>query len=287
MNDTRQIIARLRRDLLLGSIVRAALFVCAAAALVMGRLALPGTMGSSVPIMAVLTAWLLLTYRSYRGSRLAAQLPALIASGNLREAEQVIAEALRSFCMFRGPKLRTLHNLAVLRHAQQRWGETVVICRELLAGSRWTDDELARSTRVMLAEALLEAGDMPGVYAVAGELCRQRLTLDQTLRLAVVRTRYLAGIGAWEPLAHNIGRMAELAELMDSDDAAMVWALLALGAMKTGRGQWASFLRRRAELLGNPADMISLCPALDHLWSTALISQAHNTDISSGCEQRL
>lgn len=283
MKETEQAIARLRRDLLLGALLRAGLLVGTMTALVMGKLALGGAAGSSAPLLAVLALWILLSYRSYRGARLTAHLPVLIASGNFLEAEHLIRDAMRSFCMFRGPKLRTLYGLAVLRHAQQRWSETAAICRELLRGRQVPAGELSRSARLMLAESLLETGDLHGTYAAITELYGQRLTLDEALRLNLIQSLYLARTGAWDALAANIARKADLAELMDPDDAALVSALLAMAAANTGRTGWAAYLRRRAELLGEPAALVARCPALSELWEGTLISADNRADISSGC----
>ena len=92
---------------------------------------------------------MVLTARSMKGSRLAAVSPALIASGRFEQAEEHIAEALKSFSLFRNVKLRSLHHLAMLRHAQRRFGETAMLCQALLSERLGPLNTLSRSARLI------------------------------------------------------------------------------------------------------------------------------------------
>ena len=86
----------------------------------------------TMTVVGVGGIWLLLSYRSTRGSSLAADSPLLIATGQFDEAEEHIERVLRSFSLFRAVKLLSLHHLAVLRHAQRRWRESAILSKELL-----------------------------------------------------------------------------------------------------------------------------------------------------------
>src|SRR6185436_9439421 len=122
-------ILRLRRDLTLGTLLKAALAVAVLVAMV-------APVDKMIALVVIGGVWLALSYTSARGSRLAADSPGLIAAGQFEEAERQIDLALRSFSVFRAVKLQSLHHLAVLRHAQRRWPESAMLCRALLGTPR-------------------------------------------------------------------------------------------------------------------------------------------------------
>lgn len=219
-----RVIARFRRDLrlsgalkylLLGGIVMAVLLQAP-----LGSAGLRS--GGSILLLGVGMAWVLLSYYSAKGSRLIAESPALIAAGQFEEAERQIEAALQSFSLFRTVKLRSLHQLALLRHAQGRWNEAAALCKALLeavGGERWgggigrrqqvaggsdsyhqMPTELLRSTWLIQARALLEVGDVGGAYGALMALYQQRLTLGEALELVDLQLEYVAAVGS-RPLA--------------------------------------------------------------------------------------
>jgi hypothetical protein len=97
-------------------------------------------------------------------------------------------------------------------------------------------------------------------------LYTQRLSLREALNLLVVQLDYLARIGAWEQMAMNLAKRAELSELLPTLPSARVQALLALAARKTGRQEWSRWLRNRAELLVDAQKLHSAQPILGELW---------------------
>src|SRR5438552_1382136 len=105
-------IRSLRRDLTLASLLKGLLVGAALMCLVMGPV-----VGSRFPLTLAVAAiggvWLVLSYRSARGSSLAADSPSLIAAGQFDEAEHRIEQVLRSFSLFRTVKLLSVHHLAV------------------------------------------------------------------------------------------------------------------------------------------------------------------------------
>src|SRR5439155_4115283 len=125
------VIARLRRALTLGSLVNAPLLIGVFLCVAVGA-AFDNRFGDIFMLMLLGVVWITLSYRSMKGSRLAAGSPSLIAAGQFDLAEYQIEQALRSFSLFRSSKLLSLHHLAVLRHAQRRWAEAVVLCQALL-----------------------------------------------------------------------------------------------------------------------------------------------------------
>src|SRR3954469_2817443 len=142
-------ISKFRRDVLLGALLKALLV-----AGVVGALVVPHV-ESSAALVVIGAVWLALSWTSAKGSRLAADSPALIAAGQFEEAERQIDLALRSFSLFRAVKLQNLHHLALLRHAQRRWRDSALLCRALLRHRLGPMQEgLSKPSRLLLAEAM-------------------------------------------------------------------------------------------------------------------------------------
>ena len=254
-------IRSLRRDLTLSSMLKFTLTAIGLVCLMFGPM-----FGSGIAIVVIMlfvgAIVLVLSYRSAKGSSLAADSPMLIASGQFDEAEQRIEQVLRTFSLFRAVKLLSLHHLAVLRHAQRRWRESALLSRALLRQRLGSLQSISRSSRLMLADSLLELGDLAGAHEALSSLYRERLTLVEAMNLLVVQLDYEARIGAWNAMTHNLGAKVQLAELMPSASAAKSQAFLALAARKLDRDDWAKWLAGRAALLADVNGLVAERPIL-------------------------
>jgi len=248
----------------------------AIACVMMGSIEVPYFNGA-ILFMGICAVWVVLGYRSIKGSRLSAESPFLIASGRFEEAESHIDAALKSFSLFKTGKILSLHHLAVLRHAQKRWQESALLCRAILAQRLGALRGLSTPSMLLLADDLLHIGDLTGTHDALARLYLTRLNLAEALQLQQLQSEYLARIGAFEPMLEGMKTRIQLAELMPASAAARTQALLALAARKTGRNDLSQWLRRRAELLCEPAELISEQPILAELWP-----QAVPTDNGSG-----
>jgi hypothetical protein len=266
MIEVNDAIARMRRDLTLGSVLKGLLLAAAMFCLLLDAVARPAGFSGSLALAVIGGVWLMLTYRSWRGSRIAAISPALIAQGNYEQAERHIDEALRAFSIFRAVKLRSLHHLALLRHAQRRWVESVVLCQELLQQRLGALGGISRSTRLILADSLLNVGDLHRAHEALAGLYQQRLSLAEALELTVVQTDYLSRVGAWEQMMQGLAQKVQLAELLPSEASARVQGLLALAAKKVGKRELSEWLGKRAELLSDREDLVRARPMLVELW---------------------
>ncbi|HMB96080.1 MAG TPA: hypothetical protein VKK61_08590 [Tepidisphaeraceae bacterium] len=259
-------ISKARRDLTLGAIVRWAMIAAAVAALMMQPLIDgAGVIGVSI-LFGVGALWMVLSFRSMRGSRVAADSSTFIAAGQFELAERSIAEALDSFSIFRSVKLLSLHHLAALRHAQNRWQDSALLCQAVLMQKPRTTSGLDRSSRLLLADSLLELGDLRGVHENLVRLYNQRLTLREALNLLVVQQDYLARISAWEPMLWQVNTKVQMAELLPTLQSARTQALMALAAKNTGRLDWFDWLRKRVELLIDVQHLCADRPMLSELW---------------------
>jgi hypothetical protein len=154
----------------------------------------------------------------------------------------------------------------VLRHRQRRWQDSATLCRAVLSQRLGVREELGRSSRLMLAAALLELGDARGAGEAVAALRDQQLALPELLSLLQVELDYQSRLGAWDRMLVGLPTKVQLAEVMPPDGAARVQALLALAAKNAGRPDWADWLRRRVELLVDVGKLTSERAALWELW---------------------
>lgn len=261
-------ISRFRRDVTLSTIMQWILLVVAVGALLAGPL-LDGAIDATFVLLIVGTLFIILSFRSMRGSRIAADSPLLIASGQFDAAEQHIAEALSSFSLFKTVKLLSLHHLAMLRHAQRRWGESAMLAQTLLRQRSRSVRGLNRSARLILADALLEMGDLRGTHQSLVSLYQERLGLGEALNLQALQLDYEMRIGAWDSMLAQLRSKVELSELMPTERSAAAQGMLALAATKRGDAALATWLRGRVELLVDPAELVARRPMLKPLWEGA------------------
>ena len=259
------VITRVRRDITLSAMLKTLIIGLAIATFVMR-----GSMGvAHLLVLALLGfTWIVLSYRSAIGSRLAVDSQSLIAAGRYDAAEEQIEQVLGAFSLFRTSKVLGVHQLAVLRHAQQRWADAAVLCRALLGRRLGKSIKgVNKQCRLMLADAMLELGDTGAAHEALAGLYQQRLTLAEAVNLVAVQADFHGRAGNWAELAAGIGTKVQLAELMPAKQAARTQALLALAAKKTGRAEWASWLTRRAELLADVQELCARRPILWELWA--------------------
>lgn len=257
-------ISRFRRGLTYGWLVRG-LFAVA----LVGTILLPFTRVALDPLLVlpiIACAFLALTVGSVKGSRLITDSPSLIAAGRFEEAEERIDQALRGFSIFRHVKVLGLHHLALLRHTQKNWHESAMLCRALLGQKLGTLQSIGKPARLMLADSLLEMGDVRGAGDAIADLFRQRLSLAEVMKLMVIQLEYQSRVGAWNDMMAGIGAKVQLSELMPARGAARAQALLALAAKHADRRDWSEWLRRRVELLADVQNLATERPALCALW---------------------
>jgi thioredoxin-like negative regulator of GroEL len=164
-----------------------------------------------------------------------------------------------------------LQNLAALRHAQQRFAEAASITSELLR-LQPRDAGMRRTLQLMLAECALETNDLYTAHAALSQI-GPALPLRETLKLLELQVEYCVRISAWPQAMDQLPAKAEMAELMPAEPAARVQGLLALAALKAGRPDWSTWLRRRAELLTDVRRLIERRPMLRELWSAGAGAQ--------------
>lgn len=232
-------------------------------ALIVGTiLQLPSILLAAIPCIL----WVLLAVNGYRETHNAMRWPMLIASGELATAEKEIERAIHGFSVLRSVKLMSLHHLAVLRMAQRKWADAARLSKAMQGYRLGRDTSLTRASLLVLAATATRAGEVEDAYGALRRLRMVPLTLDEQLSLLHAESAYLVRVEAWDALCHRIDVKAKMAELMPSETAAQTQALLALGALRTGQGAWAEYLKKRCELLIDTTKLVSEEPALGELW---------------------
>lgn len=264
----RAAITRTRRGMTLGLAVKLLLAAAATASAVLA--VIPATpVDARLALAVVAGVWIALSVRSWQSARLGAGVPHLLATGDYDEAERQIDRSIRSFSLFRPVKLLALHQLAVLRMAQGRFAEAGALCSEVLGHRLGRMNGLSRSSRMMLAQAALEEGDAASAAGPLASLRGERLSLAETMNLLQLELDYQSRGGQWNQMLGGYMPKVQLAEVMPAAAAARVQALLALSADRLGRRDVTSWLRRRAELLADPQEMVRQRPILADLWPAA------------------
>ncbi|CAN5437669.1 hypothetical protein BH10PLA1_BH10PLA1_04150 [soil metagenome] len=254
-------ISRFRRDLTLTAAVKGLLVGGALACVFF----LKGVDHAFV-ITAFLAVWLTLSFKSAQGSRLVADSPTLISLGRFDEAEASLDQAFRTFSMFRTVKLLSLHHLATLRYKQKQWGESAKLCRALLKQRLGGLANLTKPSQLMLADALLQMGDLRGAYESIRGLYNHRLSLAEAMQLMVLQLDYETRIAAWSSATAAIRQKVEMCELLPARESARAQAMLALAAKNAGQMEWSTWLVARARLLGDINDLVARQPILKELF---------------------
>jgi hypothetical protein len=244
MNDTPYILERTRNDLFFARIVRIALFC--AAVLSIGLQAFPLTENlAPLMLMGVGLTWVYLTFRSARASQNASFAPQLIAAGKLPDAEALIHAGLGAFALFPQFKLRNLHNLAILRHAQGRFLDAAMICRDILGYSSKNLGNIPNLSRLLMADSFLRNDLLGEAHQPLFELYSQRLSLMETLNLLSIQNLYLSKIRNWDLMLQGLKPKLDLIDLMPPRFCMQNHQLLLEAAQCAGKADLAEYLKLR------------------------------------------
>lgn len=228
--------------------------IAAVVVALLSTLLLPGValVSGLIAPLIVLGLWLWVSISTARVARSLTSFGELM-SAEPAKAQEAIDEMLRVRPVMRWARLLSYHRLAGLRHLQRRFGETAAICLCLLNHPLKGP---AAATRphllLMLAEAQLEVGNLPGAYHALAHLQQTRLGLAQSLQRLAIQTRYELAVGAYDSAMHRARAKVELAELMPAKHCAAMHAMLATAAGHAGQAKQSAWLWERTRLLAEP-----------------------------------
>ena len=202
--------------------------------------------------LALLGSWLVLTQTTAQVGRVLPMLGVMIER-DPAAAEQTLAKALSRYPVMRWARQLTYHRLATLRHRQRRFEESGEVCFALLGEPLRGPAAAARPhLLLMLVEAKLETGDLPGCYHALDALYRTRLSLVEALQRLALQTRYELMVGDHAAALRAGRQKIELAELMPPAQCGAMHAMLACAAHHTHQPHVAGWLWERARLITPP-----------------------------------
>ena len=258
-------ISKFRRDLTIARAPPRALLTVA----VISLLAQPlfGLHQDWMPVLILVGGvWLLLSYRSVQGSRIAADSPSLIAAGEFDCAESHIDTALNSF--FPLPRLASFSAFTIWPSSATP--KTAGANPLFFAGGSLpeTGQHAGHGPHLPFDAGRFAnpAWRPPRRFGAMNRLFHYRLSLGEALTLQLLQLDYGWRIGAWESMLQGVGTKVQMCELMPPMNAARSQALLAVAAYKLNRTDLANWLRRRAELLADPREISAGRPVLEEMF---------------------
>ena len=230
------------------------LMLTAMGAGVLMSLVLTGT-GAVLGVIApafVLGLWMWWSITTAKAARTLAGLSALLLT-NPRQAEATIQQTLRYRPVLRWVRLLTYHRLAGLRHLQRRFDQSAAICLCLLNQPLKGAAAAIRShLLLMLAEAQMQLGNLPGAYHALAHLQQTRLGLTESLQRLAIQTRYELAVGQYDAALRRSRAKVQLSELMPASHCAAMHAMLAFAARQADQPHLADWLWKRTQLLAPP-----------------------------------
>ena len=255
-------LAAARRRLGQAKLLHRVLLVCVVGGLVLGPVLRLDVIAYVAMLAAVL--WVLLATKSARLGRLARTAWAAARVGRLDDAEAGARETLASFCLLRPVTLAALQALARVAHGRREFDAAARLAgfvlgrrEKLLVGDRV-------DVRLLLVDALLSAGNLEAAGKAAAPLRMAKLTLRDALTLLSLRLRIDAAAGQFKSMTQGMAATVELAELLPPAESARAQGLLMLAAERTGKPEWAAWLRRRVQLLTDAEELGRREPLLAH-----------------------
>lgn len=224
--------------------------------------------GGFVVVAGMFVVWTVVSSLNARTRRLAFDAGQHIAAGEFDLAEDRLTQSLTSFTLAGSTKQFGLQQLAMLRHAQSRWADAAALARAFLS-SRTSAAANDVPSRLVLAESLLEMGDLDGVARALQDLGHQRLNLRQTLVLTQLRLDLLARRGEFGQMFQQPHVTVGQIELMPAAVGMRCHALLALAAKRLGKTKWWTWLANRAGLLGDVESLYESRPFLREVFANA------------------
>lgn len=210
------------------------------------------TMDFWLLMIPVFIVWIGISAPSAKVLPLLGQIAAWIES-DPPAAEAALAQSLARRPLQRQLRLQLYHRLAILRHYQSRLEESAAITQALVAKRLGSSEKYRPQLLLMLTEAKLLQGDLPGAYLALSELARLKLGLIESLQHLSLRTRYEVLAGYDQQALTDLPGKLHLAQMLPAAQCGSLHALWAIAAARQSDDPLRDWLTRRAQLLCEPA----------------------------------
>jgi tetratricopeptide (TPR) repeat protein len=245
-----RLLRALRRNLVLFQGLRVVVAAAFAAALVWA-LGLPaGTNKTALAFLAgaAILLWLGFVAHSVRLVREFQISSALMAMGRFDDAEDRANRLLGRFSFSARGQFMLFQQLAGLLFRRDRYEEVIAICSELLRHRLGLARGLAFNARMMLADSLLLLDRVDEAYQAIRPVYDTPLSLADRMKLLPIQLRYELAAGHVASATQGLAEKVRVAELLDSQRAALVHALLAEACRRKAMPVQQAFLAERARL---------------------------------------
>ncbi|MEL7087137.1 MAG: hypothetical protein AAGL98_01645, partial [Planctomycetota bacterium] len=214
--------------------------------------------GGVLGAVVLVIGWVMLNRAGAGVMRALPQVTA-VAEQHPAAGEAALADMLGKRFLPRWVRLMLYHRLALLRHRQQRYGESAAVAQCLLTASRPGPTGRHRANLLLLlVEARLELRDAVGAWMALHALAQTPVSLNEALQRMALRARHEVMAGQDAAALHRAEEKIRLAELMPGPQCGAFHALLATAAHRVGRADDHRRWWARVELLCSPEQIQQL-----------------------------
>lgn len=206
------------------------------------------TWALGVMIAVVVAMWFNMLINAARLTRDLHAGSALLATGQLDEAEYWLKRALTRFSLTAHTKLMAGVELATVLLRRERYVDAVSVCREVLRHRVSRLRNVWINARILLADSLLQINEINAAYEAIRPVYEAQLTLADRMRLLPVQLRYELAADHSAASVNALAEKVQIAELLDAPQAALVHALLAEACRRESMPAQQAFLANRAKL---------------------------------------
>jgi len=228
-----------------------------------------------IVMVTLLAGWVLVVLRSIRLAREVHTGNVLLAIGKLDDAEVWLKRGMTRFSLSARAKLAAGELLAALFLRQESYEDVIAICQELLRHPMKRLRHIWVNTRLMLADSLLMLDRLAEAHRAIVDVYDVPLTLEAKLKLLPIQLRYELAAGHTELSIQALQEKLQLAELMDSESAALVHALLAEACRRQNMPTQQAFLTERAQLYHDLDPLTDRVPAIAPI---AAVTQSESSE---------
>lgn len=196
----------------------------------------------------IVLTWLVLLMKATRQAREVQTGSALLATGQLDEAEVWLMKVMGRFSLSLQAKLLACAELASLLFRQNRYQDVADTCRELLRQPLNRMQNVMVAARLLLADSLLLLDRIQEAYEAMRPIYDYPLSLTEQMKLLPVQLRYELAANHAASAVKALPEKVKIAELLDAPQAALVHALLAEACLRQAMNRQGQFLLERARL---------------------------------------
>jgi hypothetical protein len=259
-----------RRQLAVAKVVRVGVIIVAAIVFVWAAVQPESESRWALGLMiaAVLAMWLNMLISAARLTRDLQAGTALLATGQLDDAEYWLKRAVTRFSMTAHTKLQAGVELATVLFRRDRHVDVVSVCREVLRHRVSRVRNVWIGARILLADSLLRLNEIDAAYEAMRPVYETRLSLTDRMKLLPVQLRYELAADHSSASVSALAEKVQIAELLDASQAALVHALLAEACRRESMPAQQAFLVNRARLYHDLEPLVAkhavIAPILAH-----------------------